>query len=72
MIMLDTVDFPVVFWGAIKAGVIPVPINTLMTPEQWRFIIQDSRADAVVLSPDLLPQARADPRRLSPASAIPT
>jgi 4-hydroxybenzoate-CoA ligase len=57
LILLDTVDFPPVFWGAIKAGVIPVPINTLMTPEQWRFVIQDSRADAVVLSHELLPQA---------------
>src|SRR5262249_26864983 len=28
MIMLDTVDFPVVFLGAIRAGVVPVPLNT--------------------------------------------
>jgi 4-hydroxybenzoate-CoA ligase len=64
LIMLDTVDLPPVFWGAIKAGIIPIPINTLMTPEQWRFVIQDSRADAVVLSAELLPQAApllADP-----------
>ena len=30
MLMLDTVDFPVVFWGAIRAGIIPVPLNTLL------------------------------------------
>ena len=30
MIMLDTVDFPVVFWGAIKAGIVPVAMNTLL------------------------------------------
>ena len=57
LIMLDTVDLPPVFWGAIKAGVIPVPVNTLMTAEQWRFVIRDSRADAIVLSAELLPQA---------------
>ena len=56
LIMLDTVDFPPVFWGAIKAGVLPVPINTLMTAEQWRFVIRDSRADAIVVSSELLPQ----------------
>ena len=32
MLMLDTVDFPVVFWGAIRAGIIPVPLNTLLGP----------------------------------------
>ena len=30
MLMLDTVDFPVVFWGAIRAGIVPVPLNTLL------------------------------------------
>src|SRR5215467_9004623 len=35
MIMLDTIDFPIVFLGAIRAGVIPVPLNTLLTAEQY-------------------------------------
>src|SRR3954469_924298 len=35
MLMLDTVDFPVVFWGAIRAGINPVPLNTLLGPEQY-------------------------------------
>jgi 4-hydroxybenzoate-CoA ligase len=56
-IMLDTVDFPIVFWGAIKAGVVPVPLNTLMTPEQWKSLIEDSRAEAVVVSAELYPKA---------------
>jgi 4-hydroxybenzoate-CoA ligase len=57
MIMLDTVEFPVVFWGAIKAGVIPVPVNTLLSTDQWRFMIEDSRADAVAISADLVERA---------------
>ena len=57
MIMLDTVDFPAVFWGAIKAGVIPIPLNTLMTAEQWRFAVADSRAEAIVISAELVKQA---------------
>ena len=36
MMALDTVDFPVLFWGAIRAGIIPVPLNTLLTAEQYR------------------------------------
>src|SRR3954454_9167122 len=35
MIMLDTVDFPVVFLGSIRAGIVPVPLNTLLTAEQY-------------------------------------
>ena len=33
MLLLDTVDFPTAFWGAIRAGVVPVPVNTLLTHE---------------------------------------
>ena len=58
LIMLDTVDMPVAFWGAIKAGVIPIPVNTLLTPEQWKFMIDDSRAEAVVVSPELYERAK--------------
>lgn len=53
MVMLDTVDFPVVFWGALRAGVIPVPINTLLTAETIAYILADSRAAAVVVSAPL-------------------
>ncbi len=56
-IMLDTVDFPVVFWGAIKAGVVPVPLNTLLPNDAWKFMIEDSRADAVVISSALYERA---------------
>jgi 4-hydroxybenzoate-CoA ligase len=54
MLMLDTVDFPVVFWGALRAGVIPVPINTLLTPDLVKYILEDSRADAVAVAAPLL------------------
>ncbi len=51
MIMLDTVDFPVLFWGAIRAGIIPIPLNTLLPVEQFRYILQDfARQGAVRLS----------------------
>src|SRR5262249_62270217 len=53
--LLDTVDFPVAFWGAIKAGVVPVCINTLLTSEQYAYILGDSRARALLISAPLLP-----------------
>jgi benzoate-CoA ligase family protein len=57
LIMLDTVDMPAAFWGAIKSGVVPIPLNTLLAPDQWRFMIEDSRAAAVVVSGELYERA---------------
>src|SRR5882724_1915383 len=47
LVMLDTVDFPVAFWGALRAGVIPVPINTLLPADITEYILADSRAAAL-------------------------
>ena len=52
--LLDTIDWPTAFLGAIKAGVIPIPVNTLMTAEDYRFMLADSRAKALVVSEPLL------------------
>ena len=54
MLMQDTVDFPVVFWGALRAGVIPVPINTLLTPDMVAYVLEDSRAETIAISEPLL------------------
>ena len=54
LVMLDTVDFPIAFWGAMRAGAIPVPVNTLLTPEQTGYVLADSRAEALVVSAPLL------------------
>jgi benzoate-CoA ligase family protein len=56
MCMLDTSDWPVAFLGALKAGVVAVPVNTLMTEDDYRFMLADSRARALVVSEALLPK----------------
>jgi benzoate-CoA ligase len=48
--LLDTVDFPVAFLGAIKAGIVPVPVNTLLTANDYEFMLRDSRARALIVS----------------------
>src|SRR6202790_3195395 len=50
MIMLDTVDFPIVFLGAIRAGVVPVPLNTLLTSDQYAYVLADCRARVLFIS----------------------
>src|SRR3954469_14179313 len=53
--LLDTIDFPSVFLGAIKAGVVPVPTNTLLTTADYKFMLEDSRVRALIISEALLP-----------------
>jgi 4-hydroxybenzoate-CoA ligase len=58
MIMLDTIDFPVVFLGAIRAGIVPVPLNTLLTTEQYAYVLADCRARVLFVSEALYPAVK--------------
>jgi 4-hydroxybenzoate-CoA ligase len=60
LLLQDTIDFPIAFWGALRAGVVPVPINTLLTPRTVAYILQDSRAAGVVISTGLTASLPAD------------
>jgi benzoate-CoA ligase len=51
---LDTIDWPAVFLGAIKAGLVPIAVNTLLTSNDFDFMLRDSRAQALVVSAPLL------------------
>src|SRR5438477_10871478 len=50
LILLDTGDFPVAFLGAINAGVVPVPVNTLLTSAGYAFMLCATPARALSLS----------------------
>jgi 4-hydroxybenzoate-CoA ligase len=58
MVMLDTIDFPIVFLGAIRAGVVPVPLNTLLTSDQYAYVLADCRARVLFISEALLPAVK--------------
>src|ERR1700730_9349042 len=51
----DTIDFPTAFLGAIKAGVVPVAVNTQLSADEFAFMLAASRARAVVVSAAVLP-----------------
>ena len=57
--LTDTVDWPTAFLGAIKAGVVAVPINTLLTENDYAYMLEDSRARLVILSDELYPKFAA-------------
>ncbi len=50
MIVRDQLEFPIVFWGSLKAGAIPVPLNTLLSSSVYESILADSRASILVVS----------------------
>lgn len=54
LLMLDTVDYPCVFWGAVRAGIVPVCLNTLLPVDQYLYMLNDCRAEALVVSAPLL------------------
>jgi 4-hydroxybenzoate-CoA ligase len=63
-VLADTVEFPILFWGAIRAGVVPVLLNTLLTVEQYRYLLDDSRAKAAFVSMPLLAPVQEAARRV--------
>ena len=55
LLLLDKLEFPIIFWGCLKAGVIPVALNTLLVTDVYGAILRDSRARALFVSHELLP-----------------
>ncbi len=70
MIMLDTVDFPCVFLGAIRAGIVPVPLNTMLTTDQYAYVLADSRARVLFVSEALYPVVKDIVGRMSDLECV--
>ena len=59
LLMHDTTDWPVAFLGSLYAGVVPVAVNTLLTTDDYAFMIGHCRAQAALVSAPLLPVLEA-------------
>ncbi len=59
LLMHDCNDWPVSFLGAMYAGIVPVAVNTLLTADDYAYMLQHSRAQAVLVSHALLPTLQA-------------
>ncbi len=55
LLMHDCTDWPVSFLGALFAGIVPVAVSTLLTPQDYAYMLAHSRARAVLASAALLP-----------------
>jgi benzoate-CoA ligase family protein len=56
LLLLDSPEFAISFFGAIKIGAVAVPVNTLLKPADYRYILDNSRARVAVVSESLYPQ----------------
>ena len=54
--MHDTIDYPTVLLGAIKAGLVPIPTNTMLRPRDYAFLLAHSNARILVATEDILPK----------------
>src|SRR6185312_3210677 len=63
----DTCEWPVAFLGALYAGVVPVAVNTLLTTDDYAYMLEHSRARAAIVSATLSPTLDAAKARASHA-----
>ncbi|MBX6330570.1 MAG: benzoate-CoA ligase family protein [Gemmatimonadaceae bacterium] len=50
LLLLDSPAFVYAFWGAMKIGAVPVPMSTLVTARDCAYILEDTRAEVVIVS----------------------
>ena len=55
LLMLDSSDWPVCFLGSLYAGVVPVAVNTMLTADDYAYMLNHSGATAALVSGALLP-----------------
>ena len=68
--MPDTIDWPVAFLGAIKAGAVPVAANTLLKSADYRYMVEDSRARVLFVSDALLAEFAGMPNVVAGKAAF--
>lgn len=62
LLLTDGPEFAACFFGAIKIGAVAVPINTLLKPSDYEYVLNNSRARVLIVSDSLYPQVGAVPR----------
>ena len=69
MVVKDCPEFFYLFWGAIKAGIVPVPVNTMLRSADYQYVLEDSQAAAMAYSPEFAAEAEPAIEQARPAPA---
>ncbi len=70
LVVKDCPEFFTLFWGAIKAGVIPVPLNTILRAADYRGMIEDSACSGVAFSPEFAAEVEPALREARPGPGL--
>jgi benzoate-CoA ligase len=63
LLLLDSPEFAASFFGAIKIGAVPVPVNTLLKSADYEYLLNNSRARVAIISNSLVANIEAIPRQ---------
>src|SRR5712691_5730546 len=63
LLLLDSPEFAASFFGAIKIGAVPVPVNTLLKSADYEYLLNNSRARVAIVSDSLVASIEAIPRQ---------
>ncbi len=55
----DSPEFVYSFWGAIKIGAVPVPVNTFLRTDEYAYLLDNSQASVLIVSPEVQPLVRS-------------
>ncbi len=69
MVVKDSPAFFYLFWGAIKAGIVPVPVSTLLRAADYTFMLEDSGCAACAYSPEFAAEVVAGLEAADPGPA---
>jgi benzoate-CoA ligase family protein len=61
LLTLDGPEMVSAFFGAIKIGAVPVPLNTAWTSADYDYVLRDARPRVLIVSPSLLPRLGVSP-----------
>src|SRR5579859_5098542 len=56
ILLYDSPQFACTFFGAIKIGAVPIPTNTALRPQDYHYMLNDSRARVLIVEEDIWPQ----------------
>jgi len=56
ILLPDSPEWVFAFFGAMKTGAVAVPMNTILLPKDYEYLLGDSRARVLVVAPELLPK----------------
>jgi benzoate-CoA ligase family protein len=62
LLLLDSPEFAVAFFGAVKIGAVPVPVSTMLKPDDYEYLLNDSGARVAIVSEPLVENIIAIPR----------